>query len=828
MPNSPWVVHKFGGTSVADASRYKSVAQILPHQAGERKAVVVSAMAKVTDSLIDLTERAVKRDDIYHAKSAELKKRHLDTARTLLKDAEYAVLAQIIEADFRDIEDVLRAIWLGRSCSELVMELIAGYGEVWSAQLLCAYLQSQGTAARWCDARKVLIVKPGEAMPIIDWEVSQQRFDEWLRERPCDLLVITGYVASTPDGVATTLKRNGSDFSASIFGALLAAREIVIWTDVDGILSADPRRVPEAVVLAEMSYDEAIELAYFGAKVVHPHTMAPAMTRNIPIWIRNAFNPQARGTRIAAAAAMAAAPAMPVKGFSTIDRVALIDLEGTGMMGVPGIASRLFGALKEVGVSVIMISQASSEHSICFAVPEAQADLAQQTVEKAFYAELHQGEVETVTVLKGCTILAAVGDNMVHTQGVAARFFGALAKASVNVRAIAQGSSERNISTVIAQDDSTRALRAVHAGFFLSQQTLSIGVVGTGTVGSALLRQLGARVAQLNSERKIDLRVRGIANTRQMLMAETALDLNAWPDALAQKGAVPNLDAFVEHVRARHLPHAIIVDCTASEQIARQYPDWLERGIHIVTANKKANSVEQALYGRLRSLSRDLRRHYLYAATVGAGLPVLSTLRDLIQTGDRVERIEGALSGTVSFLLNAVADGRRFSEALSEARQCGYSEPDPREDLSGRDVARKLIILAREMGLSLEIDKVSVENLVPGPLASLPTVEEFMRRAPELDESIARRAEEAREKDEVVRFVGVLTGDGQAEVGLKTYSRQHPFARISGTDSIIAFTTARYHDHPLIIQGPGAGPEVTASSVFADILRIAAYVGAPT
>ncbi|MEK7703322.1 MAG: bifunctional aspartate kinase/homoserine dehydrogenase I [Myxococcota bacterium] len=829
-PRSPWVVHKFGGTSVADAGRYRQVGDILQREDARPVAVVVSAMAKVTDALIDLTERAKARDESLHTRLDALRARHRDTAQALVPGPACTELLGIIDSDFRDLADVLKAIWLSRSCSELVMELCAGLGEVWSAQLLDAHLRSQGQRSRFCDARRVLVVRPGDGIPLVDWDTSRQRLRAWIAEHPADVLVVTGYVASTPDGVATTLKRNGSDYSASIFAALLDARAVTIWTDVDGIMSADPRRVPDAVVLSEMSYQEAIELAYFGAKVVHPHTMAPAMARDIPIWIRNTFNPTARGTCIHHASVDVRSDhgAPVVKGFSTIDHVALIDVEGTGMMGVPGIASRLFGALRDVGVSVTMISQASSEHSICLAVPQGQAELAKQTIEQAFFSELRQGHIESVDVLAECAILAAVGDNMVHSLGVAARFFGALAKAQVNVRAIAQGSSERNISAVIAAQDSTRALRAVHSGFFLSDQTLSVGVIGTGLVGQAFLRQLAAQVGALHAERKIDLRVRALMNGHHMYLSEAALSLDDWQAQLTRHATTPELEAFVRHVQAPHLPHCVIVDCTASAEVASHYADWLTRGIHVVTPNKKANAGELGYYQALRRAARDKRRHYLYEATVGAGLPVISTLRDLISTGDRIESIEGVLSGTLSFVFNSLTVGRRFSHIIAEARSLGYTEPDPRDDLSGLDFARKLVILGREMGLPINVGDVTIDSLLPEALKQITAVEDFMQRLGELDDAMEARVRAAAANDEVLRYVGVVDASGGARVELRATARQHPFARITGTDNIIAFRTARYHDHPLLVQGPGAGPEVTAAGVFADLLRVAAYLGAPT
>lgn len=836
MSTPAWVVHKFGGTSVANLERYRHVSGVVRREPGERKAIVVSAMAGVTDELHDLVDRARRRDDSYRERLSALEARHLAVVEGAGSSGDTAALSAAIRADVADIADVLRAIWLGRSCAEATLELVAGYGEVWSAQIMRAVLRGDGARASWIDAREVLVVEPAEIGVAVDWSLSRERLTRALQSRDEPLVVITGYVASTKDNVPTTLKRNGSDYSASIFGSLLEAISITIWTDVDGVLSADPRRVPEAVVLSDMSYDEAMELAYFGAKVVHPRTMAPAVERKIPIWIRNTFAPEIRGTCIGPSRGRRPSvtgdrveASRAVKGFSTVDGVVLLNLEGTGMVGVPGVAQRLFGALREVGVSVIMISQASSEHSICFAVPERSAALAKATVLRAFAEELRTGQIQRVDQSSSCSILAAVGDGMVETPGVAATFFGALARAGVNVRAIAQGSSERNISAVIDRDQSTRALRAVHAGFYLSNQTLSVGVIGPGLVGSALLGQIAAQAAALRADFHIDLRVRALMDRRAMLLGDPAIDLGSWRDGLrGPASAPPELERFERHLRAEHLPHAVIIDATATEEVSDRYLDWLSHGIHVITPNKRAGAGPLPRYTAIRRRGRERGTHFFYEATVGAGLPVISTLRDLIQTGDRVQKIEGILSGTISYLFGELVGDRRFSEVVREAKRLGYTEPDPRDDLSGRDVARKLVILAREMGRMVELDDVKVQSLVPAELERVPTAEEFMERLASFDGRISELRAAAEASGEVLRYVGTVGPEGAPTVELRRFSASHPFARVASGDNIIAFTTSRYAAHPLIVQGPGAGPEVTAGGVFADLLRLAAHLGAPS
>jgi aspartokinase/homoserine dehydrogenase 1 len=817
--NRPWVVHKFGGTSLADAGRFRHVAAILRRENDARKAIVVSAMSKVTDALLEIIELAKSRQEEYLTRLDLLKTRHLQTVDALLSGDACVTIAQVIESDFQDLREILRGVYLSRTSSEQTAELVSGYGELWSAQLLNAHLKAAGVHSEYLDARSVLTVESADGAVSVDWERSQAQTRKWLAGMTNDWIVVTGFVASTPDGLPTTLRRNGSDFSASIFGRLLGAREIIIWTDVNGVLSADPRLVPGAVVLEEVSYEEATELAYFGAKVLHPNTMAPAINAKIPIWIRNTFNPEHRGTKI-----HERAPSdFPVKGFAMVDGMAVVNIEGTGMIGVPGVAHQLFGALREVGVSVVMISQASSEHSICFAIPETQIELARTTLERAFFAALHHNQIQTIEVTPNCSILAAVGDNMVHHPGVAGKFFTALGKAGINIRAIAQGSSERNISAVIDRSESQRALRAVHSAFYLSNQTISIGVIGAGLIGGTFLDQVSARMEALNREFKIDLRVRGIMNSKRMLLSE-GRSLGNWRGSLDQTETASDLEKFVNHVQTEHLPHAALLDCTSSAELPRKYQSWLERGIHIITPNKKGNTGTMDFYRTLQTTARARNRHYLYETTVGAGLPIINTLRELVHTGDEVRRIEGVLSGTLSYLFNNFDGTMPFSSLVQDARDKGYTEPDPRDDLSGTDVGRKLVILAREMGLTLELEQVQIESLVPESLRA-GSIDNFLTGLAEYDARMTELFQQANARGEVLRYVGVIDPKGDCSVGLKRYPRTHAFAGTSGSDNIVAFTTRRYHTQSLIVQGPGAGPEVTAAGVFADLLRLASYLG---
>jgi aspartokinase/homoserine dehydrogenase 1 len=817
-----WKVHKFGGSSVADAACMERVARIIETDPAQRKAVVLSACRGVTDALLTLISLAEQDDASVEDRLHQLRQRHVDIARELLSGELHDDFVAGLERDLHDIAGILQTVRLVRNASATMRDLISGYGELWSTRLFERLLRRRAAGhVQWLDARKALLVEWGPMGPGVRWEQSRAQLSALVPPQFVGTLVVTGFIATDVHGLQTTLGRNGSDYSASIFGSLLDAAEIVIWTDVDGVLSADPRLVPEAQVIDALSYNEAMELAYFGAKVIHPATMAPAVQKRIPIWIKNTFAAEKAGTLIHERSA----PDPVVKGITTIDRIALVNLEGAGMIGVPGTAHRLFGALREEAISVILISQGSSEHSICFAVPEAEAGRAERVVRRAFDPELREGQVQSIEIDRGCSILAVVGDGMAGAHGVAAKVFTALGSAGVNVRAIAQGASERNISVVIDGRGSARALRAVHSGFYLSAHTVSIGLIGPGLVGSSLLEQIESQVARLERDFKLDLRVRAIAGSKTMRLAPGAIDLARWRDDYHAGSDPVDLAQFADHVHADHVPHAVIIDCSASAAVAKHYAHWLSEGIHVVTPNKKANSATYGEYERIRGARRAAGTHYLYEATVGAGLPVIQTLRDLRETGDEIRRIEGMFSGTLAYLFNTWDGSQSFSSVVKQAQSLGYTEPDPRDDLSGMDVARKLIILAREMGLQTELAEVQVESLVPGALADC-GVEIFLDRLTEFDQPMLDRLRSAQSRGQVLRYVGSVDAQGNAQVGLVELPTSHSFANIALTDNIVRFQTARYDKNPLIVQGPGAGPAVTAAGVFADLLRVCAYLGA--
>ncbi len=813
-------VHKFGGTSLGDPACYQGVADIVEQQEG-KVVVVVSAMSGMTDTLLNLCQQAAGRDPAYLETIGAIHARQRELIESFDAGDMAQPLLEALSADIQDITELMRGSWLLHQATPAMQELISGYGERWSARALGLLLQTRGHRAEWLEANRFLVVEDSQRGKVVDWEKTRSLFAEVAGEIP-DYLVVTGFIARDPEGKCTTLGRNGSDYSAAIMASLVKADQLTIWTDVDGVLSADPRRVPEARVLGSMSYDEAFELAYFGAKVIHPQTMGSVIQEKIPVYIRNTFRPQLPGTRISMEGG---GKQRMVKGLSTIDKLAIINIEGTGMIGVPGIDEKIFRTLNLAGISVVMVSQASSEHSICLAIQEQDAVRAERILKQEFTPELNSGQVHSIRCESGISILALVGDAMAGSPGVAGRFLSALGQAGVNIRAIAQGSSERNISVAIRSRETTRALRAAHSAFYLSSQTYSVGIIGMGTVGGVLIDQITRQAQELKEKHGIDLRVRAICTSRKMLLADHLESDTNWRETFEREAVALDMEALEKHVQAEHLPHHVLVDCTSSQPVADRYLGWLDQGIHLVTPNKKANSGPQEYYEALQQKVREKGVRFLYETNVGAALPVIQTLQELVHTGDQVQRISGIFSGTMAYLFNKY-DGRTpFSELVAQAREAGYTEPDPRDDLSGMDVARKLLILTREMGLKMELDDIRVESLVPAGLED-GSVDNFMQAFAEHDDAMRQRYEQARANGHVLRYIGEVDDQGHARVALVEAPPESALATIQLTDNIVEFNTRRYCDNPLVVRGPGAGPEVTAGGVFADLLRVCRSLGA--
>ena len=857
-----WKVHKFGGTCVGSSERISGVCDLLIESAknGNQTLAVVSAMGvitkeepKVTDCLINATTMAAARDDKYEGELEKLREKHTRTATDLLTDkTEFENYMKDFNAELGNLEAMLKAIRIAGCSTETFADFVVGHGELWTARLTAAAIRCKGGKAQWIDAREVLIVTEAEDGGVdVDYEQSNRLLDTWNDSKGCidkdTIIICTGFIASTPDGFPTTLKRNGSDYSATIFGALVVADDITIWTDVDGVYSSDPRRVKDAVCLERLSYNEAWELAYFGANVLHPRTTLPAMKFSIPICIRNYFAQDAPGTLIAARCEIPADQSEKgtknvgkvvstagelIKGITTIDDVCLITVEGTGLVGVPGFASAVFSTVRDANCNVVMISQASSEHSICFAVRQNESDRVTAALNTRFEKAIASGRVSRVVALNNCSILSAVGQNMANVPGVSAMLFTALASAAVNVIAISQGASEYNITVVIKKSDCIKAVNAVHSRFYASRTPLSVGIVGPGLVGKTLLAQMQEQKQTLLDKFGVDLRVVAISGGSKMHLSETDgnVDLDDWENKYSNENEPADFEKFTDHVVESNSPNQVIIDCSASDEVALQYKGWLSRGIHVVTPNKKANSGPYAYYKSLRNIQRDSYTHYFYEATVGAGLPIISTVKSLEDAGDDIKLIQGIFSGTLSYIFNTLTPDKKFSDVVAEAKANGYTEPDPRDDLSGVDVARKVTILARECGLSLELSDIPIESLVPEPLQNVESVDEFMQKLPDYDHEIAAKMAAAEANGNKLIFVGVVDVENKkGSVQLKEYPKDHPFAQLKGSDNIISYISKRYTEAgPLVVRGPGAGAEVTAGGVFADVLRVCAHLGAPS
>ncbi|MCH8908352.1 MAG: bifunctional aspartate kinase/homoserine dehydrogenase I [Candidatus Heimdallarchaeota archaeon] len=844
-----WSIHKFGGSSLQDASCFQRVKDIFVSlKLGKQKiAFVLSAIRGTTDRLIKIFELASDRNEGYPALLSEIISEHIDLIRDLfIENSLQEELIEDFKQDKNNLLDLLRAVWISNARNLPLYELISCYGEIWSTRIMSRYFESIDIKNQLVDAREILVVDKSQTDVIVDWKVSRRNMIGFLDARIeqiselGDNLIITGYIASNEEGNATTLDRNGSDFSAAVFGVLLHAPKVTIWTDVDGLYSADPSRVDAATKLDSLSYEEALELAYFGAKVLHPRTISPLLKRNIPLWIRNTFDTESDGTKIFKDIQENTTSENFVRGFATMEGIALVNFEGSGMMGVPGISKRVFGAFKVANVSVIMISQVSSEYSICIAIEKEDAEKARASLENEFELERIRGLIQSIKVDLDCGILAAVGDNMKLKPGIASIFFSALSRSRINVRMISQGSSERNISVVLDENDLTRGLNAVHSAFYLSSLTISVGIIGKGLVGSALLDQIVSQQEDLANSFNIDLRINAIADSKSMLIrtSQKQSKINSeidWRELYSAEKVNLDIDLFAEVVQDISIPHSIIIDCSTSQQIADKYQEWLEKGIHIITANKKANSGTFEQYQSLKKYNTrgpslnplDKSTYYFYETTVGAGLPIITTIRDLLRTGDEIIGIEGIFSGTISFLFNQLSEKTTFSSIVLEAKSMGFTEPDPREDLSGLDFARKLVILGREIGLQIGLEDISIDPIIPEEF-NHGEVDEWLANLENMNAMMKLKYLENRDLNQVLRYVGsiVIGPEGYTcKISLKPYPKSHPFANLAGSDNIVLFKTKRYNSQPLIIQGPGAGAEVTSAGVFAELLRLADRLG---
>ncbi|MDQ3393898.1 MAG: bifunctional aspartate kinase/homoserine dehydrogenase I [Bacteroidota bacterium] len=814
-------VLKFGGSSVGSTESIKKVLDIVKgyKNRNEEIAVVVSAMQGVTNQLIELGNMAAISDEGYLDILKEIEERHFNAIKDIVPVKAQSKIFAKIKILLNELEDLLHGVYLLKELSPRSLDLVLSFGERLSAFLISEYFKQENIESEFLDARKLIKTDKNFGSARINFPVSDNNIINYFAEHK-SLQVITGFIGSTEKDETTTLGRGGSDYTASVFGAALNATDIEIWTDVDGVMTADPRKVKRAFSLDSLSYIEAMEMSHFGAKVIYPPTLQPAFSKNIPLWIKNTFNPGFAGTYISQKTSN---KDLIIKGISSIQDVALINIQGSGMIGVPGVASRVFGALARVDINVILITQASSEYSICFALDPLFSSRAKEVIEEDFANEIRAGKIDKIVIENSLSVVAIIGENMRNTTGISGKLFSALGKNGINIVAIAQGSSELNLSVVIYQSDLSKALNALHEAFFLSDtRTLNIFLVGLGLIGGTLLEQIKKQANYLREERLLNINIIGIANSKKMFFNEDGIDISFWKENIQTMNGKTSLDGFVAKMKELNLPNSIFVDCTSSEEVIKYYKEILKSSISIVTPNKLANSSSFNDYQKLQKTAFRYGVKFLYETNVGAGLPVINTLKDLKYSGDQILKIEGILSGTLSYIFNTFKEGENFSDVVKEAKKRGFTEPDPRDDLNGKDVARKILILSREAGLSLEPEEIVVENILPEACLKAKNVEEFFEQLEKANPEFEKRRKDAENNGQVLRFIASLES-GRAKVSLEAVDSTHPFYNLSGSDNIVSYTTERYKDRPLVVKGPGAGAEVTAAGVFAEIISIGNY-----
>ncbi|HUX37128.1 MAG TPA: bifunctional aspartate kinase/homoserine dehydrogenase I [Rectinemataceae bacterium] len=818
-------VLKFGGTSVGSPDAIRRVVDIALGNPGA--VIVVSALGGVTDSIIETAREAVAAPDsetsLWTEKLETIGQRHRDSLAAISSGPRLLEAGKEIDKLLSDLHELFRGVALLRELSPRSLDLLVSFGERLSARIVTAALLEAGLRATYVDAREVIVASgpygnarpikgpteravvarmdglhsPGETMPLIP--------------------VVTGFIARTERGDTITLGRGGSDYTAAILAAAIDAEELEIWTDVDGILTADPRKVGDAFSIPALNYEEAMELSHFGAKVIYPPTIQPALEKDIPIRIRNSFNPSFPGTVIT----FDAPPSRyPVRGITSIAPITLARLQGPGMIGVRGVAGRLFGCLADKGINIVLISQASSERSICFAISPDDNDRALAAIGEEFVVELADGRVGVPIFEDDKAIIAIVGERMRHRPGISARIFGALGSSGVNIAAIAQGSSELNVSAVIEKKDEAKALRAIHDAFFLAgRKTVNVFLVGHGLVGSTLLEQIREHKTVLLRDFSVRVNLVGLSDRKRMLVDPAGIDIEKWKEDLEARGKPADLSVFAARARAMGLPNAAFVDCTASEEPAVLYAELLKASIAVVTPNKKANSGSYAAWRDLMDTARLTGTTYLYETTVGAGLPVISTMKDLMVSGDRVVRVDAMLSGTLGYILANFDSEKGLAKLVKKARELGYTEPDPREDLGAVDFARKALIIARECGFAFEYKDIVIEPIVSAACMGAPNLQAFYA-ALEEETAFQRRYDAAKAKGCSLVFAASISAEG-IKLGLQEVSSGQPLYGLRDAENVVTFTTSRYSNMPLVVRGPGAGAAVTAGGIFADIVRIA-------
>ena len=811
-------VLKFGGSSVASADRIKNIVSIVKPRidAGEELTIVFSAFGGITDLLIEMSELASQGKDKYIALYHQLKDRHAAAAKDLLSTEKYHQISVQLDENYDTLKDLLKGIFLVREVSPRTMDYVLSFGERNANFIIAEAMKEHGINASYLDARKIIITNKDFGAAKVDFKLTDATIQEYYKNNPNQVHIVTGFIGSDKGGLTTTLGRGGSDYTAAILAGALHSDVLEIWTDVDGVLTCDPRKVKKAFTIPQLSYAEAMEMSHFGAKVIYPPTIQPALRKGIPIYIKNTFNPSFVGTRIHKEHDPTFKSS--IKGISSLGGLSLIRLQGSGMMGVPGVSARLFSALGKEKINVILITQASSEHSISIAISDKEVKMAKEAISIEFAKEIEEGLIDAVKAQSDLCVVAIVGEQMKNVPGVAGRLFQGLGKNGINIIAIAQGSSELNISFVINKQDESKALNAIHDSFFLSDtKRIHVFMIGVGLIGSTLLKQIEEQKESLKSQNGLEISICGLANSKKMLFSENGIDINHWKQSLSDSNDSSDSQAFVDKMIAMNLSNSIFIDNTADGKIPSLYEQIFGASISVATPNKVAASSAYAHYNHLKQLAKTNNVQFLFETNVGAGLPVISTLRNLIHSGDQILKLEAVLSGSVSFIFNNFDGSKPFSQLVTEAKELGYTEPDPRDDLSGADVKRKITILARESGYAVETSDVKINPILPKKCLDAATVEDFFTVLKAEDSYFEAQLAQAKAQNGVLRFIAKAEG-GNISCGVEIVGTDSPFYNLGGSDNMIVFTTQRYSQRPLVIRGPGAGAEVTAAGVFAEII----------
>ncbi|MEY4054101.1 MAG: hypothetical protein RL034_1019 [Bacteroidota bacterium] len=810
-------VLKFGGSSVADVAAIEMVVSIVSEKLSQdRLVVVISAMAGVTDKLLEIGAKAATHNEAYKILLKELETYHLDTARKLLPIHEQSATLSVVKQKFNELEALLDGVYLLNEISARTQDTLVSYGEVLSSLLVAAKFSFLPIASKLLDPKQIIVTNANFTNAAVNFNATYQHCSDAVADATIKLFIVPGFIAANELGQTTTLGRGGSDYTAALFAAAVKASALEIWTDVSGMMTADPRIVSHAKPIEHISYQEAMELSHFGAKIIYPPTILPVMQAGIPVRIKNTFDQKAVGTLIE----NVSAPSLDfIRGISSIRQIALLSLEGNGMVGIPGFSKRLFETLATAQINVILITQSSSEHSICVGIKEADAVVAKSLIDATFASEISNGYLDPLSVETGLSVVAVVGENMKSHPGVSGKMFGTLGRNGINVRAIAQGSSEKNITAVLSERDVKKAVNVLHETFFeTTYKQLNVFIAGVGNVGGKLVAQIAQQFNYLQDNLRLQINIVGLANSKQFLIQEEGIDLSSWKDSLS-KAPLHGLDAYVQTIREKNLRNSVFVDVTANKDVASVYASLLEKSIAVVACNKIACSSDYASYVQLKNLARLYNTSFLFETNVGAGLPVIGTLNDLLRSGDQITKIEAVLSGTLNFVFNNYDGTKPFADVVRQAQIEGYTEPDPRLDLGGTDVMRKIMILARESGKVIEMEDISNEYFLPMSCFD-GSVEDFYKEMLVQEAHFKSLYDAAAANNCKLKFVASYE-NGKAKVGLQHIEPTSDFYHLYGKDNLVLFYSVRYPEQPLVVKGAGAGAEVTASGVFADLIRTA-------